>query len=160
MLLNCGAEENSWVPWIARRSNQSILREMNPKYSLEGLKLKLKLQYFGHPMWRVNSWKRFSRWERLKAKGEAGDRGWDGWISLTQWTWIGANSRRQWRTEKSGVLQSMGLQRVGHDLATEQKQRVVDGRQDSGVRLLGSNPRSNSLSKLPAGSPWVRDSSR
>ena len=49
-------------------------------------------------------------------------RGWDGWIvSLTQWTWVWANSRRYWRTEKPGVLQSMGLQRFGHDWATEQQ---------------------------------------
>ena len=54
MLLNCGAGENSWVPWTARRSNQSILKEINPGYSLEGLMLKLKLQYFGHMMGRTD----------------------------------------------------------------------------------------------------------
>ena len=43
------------VPWIARRSNQSILKEISPEYSLEGLMLKLKLQYFGHLMWRTDS---------------------------------------------------------------------------------------------------------
>ena len=59
-------------------------------------------------------------WERLRAGGERGDRGWDGWMaSSTQWTWVCANSRRQWRTGKPGMLQSMGLQRVGHDM-TEQ----------------------------------------
>ena len=56
MLLNCGVEENSLrVPWTARRSNQSILKEINPEYSLEGLILKLKLQYFGHLMPRTDS---------------------------------------------------------------------------------------------------------
>ena len=50
MLLNCGVGEDSRVPWIARRSNQSILKEISPEYSLEGLMLKLKLQYFGHLM--------------------------------------------------------------------------------------------------------------
>ena len=50
MLLNCGAEEDSRVPWTARRSNQSILEEISPEYSLEGLMSKLKLQYFGHLM--------------------------------------------------------------------------------------------------------------
>ena len=55
MLLNCGAEEDSRVPWTARRSNQSILKEINPEYSLEGLKLKLKLQYSGHLMGTANS---------------------------------------------------------------------------------------------------------
>ena len=55
MLLNCGVGENSWVPWTARRSNQSILKEVSPGCSLEGLMLKLKLQYFGHLMQRVDS---------------------------------------------------------------------------------------------------------
>ena len=56
MLLNCGVGEDSLrVPWAARRSSQSILKETSPEYSLEGLMLKLKLQYFGHPMQRVDS---------------------------------------------------------------------------------------------------------
>ena len=63
------------VPWTARRSNQSILKEMSPEYSLEGLILKLKLQYFGHLMGRMPHWKRLRCWERLKAVGEVDDRG-------------------------------------------------------------------------------------
>ena len=56
MLLNCGVGEDSWEPpWTLRRSNQSILKEISPEYSLEGLLLKLKLQYFGHLMWRTDS---------------------------------------------------------------------------------------------------------
>ena len=56
MLLNCGVGEDSLrVPWIARRSNQSILKEISPEYSLEGLMLKLKVQYFGHLMRRTDS---------------------------------------------------------------------------------------------------------
>ena len=55
MLLNCGVGEASRVPWTTRRSNQSILKEISPEYSLEGLMLKLKLQYLGHLMWRTNS---------------------------------------------------------------------------------------------------------
>ena len=55
MLLNCGVGEDSGVPWTARRSNQSILKEISPGCSLEGLMLKLKLQYFGHLMRRVDS---------------------------------------------------------------------------------------------------------
>ena len=59
-------------------------------------------------------------WERLKAGGEGDSRGWDGWMaSPTQWTWIWVNSRSWWWTGRPGVLQSMGLQRVGHDWATE-----------------------------------------
>ena len=83
------------VPWTARRSNQSILQEINPEYSLEGLMLKLKLQYFGRLMWRADSWKRPWYWEILRAGGEVGNRGWDDWmVSLTQWTWVWANLGR------------------------------------------------------------------
>ena len=82
------------VPWTARRSNQSILKEINPEYSLEGLMLKLKFQYFGHLIKELTHWKRLWCWERLRARGEGGNRGWDSWMaSLTQWTWIWANSR-------------------------------------------------------------------
>ena len=66
-------------------------------------------------------WKISWCWERLRA-GEGDDRGWDGWMaSLTQWTWVWANSGRWWRTGKPGILQSMGSQRVGHEWVTEQQ---------------------------------------
>ena len=69
-------------------------------------------------------WKSPWCWERLRAEGEEGIRWWDGWkISLMQWAWILANFRRWWGTGRCGVLQSMGLQRVGHDWATEQQQQ-------------------------------------
>ena len=63
------------VPWTARRSNQSILKEISPEYSLEGLILKLKVQYFGHLMQRANSLEKSRCWERLKAGGKGDDRG-------------------------------------------------------------------------------------
>ena len=63
------------VPWSAGRSNQSILKEINPEYSLEGLMLKLKLQYFDHLMLRANSLEKILIWERLKAEGEGDNRG-------------------------------------------------------------------------------------
>ena len=108
------------VPWIARRSNQSILKEISPKYSLEGLMLKLKLQYVGHWYAELIYWKRPWCWERLKARGEGDDRGWDGRMaSPTQWTWVWVNSGSWWWTGMPGMLQSMGLQRVRHDWATE-----------------------------------------
>ena len=109
------------VPWTARRSSQSILNEINPEYSLEGLMLKLKLQYFGQYTWyeELSLWRRPWRWERLRA-GEVGNRGWDGWMaSSTQWTWVWENSGRWWRTRKPGMLQSMKSPRVSHDLVTE-----------------------------------------
>ena len=112
MLLNCGVGEDSRVPWTARRSNQSIVKEISPEYSLEGLILKLKLQYFG-PTWceELTHWKRPWCWERLKSGGEKGDRRWDGWmVSLTQWTWVWANLQRWWSTGKPSVGQSLGLQ--------------------------------------------------
>ena len=69
-------------------------------------------------------WKRPRCWKRLKAEGEEGSRGWHGWrASLTQWTWVWAKSRRYWLTRKPGLLQSMGSQRVRHNLATEQLQQ-------------------------------------
>ena len=108
------------VPWTARRSNQFILKEINPEYSLEWLMLKLKFQYFGHLLWRANSLEKDPDAGK-KAKGEEHGRGKDGWMaSLTQRTWIWANSGRRWRTEEPGVLQSMGSQRARHNLATEQ----------------------------------------
>ena len=75
------------VPWTSRRSNQSILKEMSPGCSLEGLMLKLKLQYFGYLMWNVDSLEKFWCWEGFRAGGEGDDRGWDGWMaSPTRWT--------------------------------------------------------------------------
>ena len=71
-------------------------------------------------------WKRPWCWERLKAEEEGDDRGCDGWMaSLTQWTCVWASSGRWWRTGKPGMLQTMGSQRVGHDWATEQKNRHI-----------------------------------
>ena len=111
------------VSSTAIRSNKSILKEINPEYSLEGLTLKLKLQYFGHLIRRADSLEKTVMLGKLKAGGEGDDRGWDGWMaSPTQWTWVWVNSGSWWWTGRPGVWQFMGLQRVGHDLATEQKQ--------------------------------------
>ena len=86
-------QSTSWVPWTARKSNQSILKEISPEYSLQGLMLKLKLQYFGHLIWRTDSFKRLWCWERLKVGGEGDNRGWNGWMaSLTWWTWVWVSS--------------------------------------------------------------------
>ena len=81
------------VPWTERRSNQSILKEINLEYSLEGLML--KLQYFGHLMWRANSWEKTLMLGKTEGRSRRGSRGWDGWMaSLTQWAWIWVNSGR------------------------------------------------------------------
>ena len=75
MLSNCGAGEDLEVSWTARRSNQSILKEINPECSLEGLMLKLKLQYFGHLMRRTDSLEKTLMLGKVKAQGEGGDQG-------------------------------------------------------------------------------------
>ena len=105
------------VPWTARRSNQSILKEISPGCSLEGLMLRLKFQYFGHPKsWLIFPW----CWKRLSVGREGDDREWDGWMaSLTQWTWVCVDSGSWWWTGRLGVLRFMGSQRVGHDWVTE-----------------------------------------
>ena len=107
-------------PWTSRRSNQSIMKEIGSGCSLEGMMLKLKLQYFGHLMRRVTHWKRLWCWEGLEAGGEGDDRGWDVWMaSPTRWTWVWVNSGSWWWTGKPGMLGFMGSQRVRHDWATE-----------------------------------------
>ena len=101
------------VPWTARRSNQRILKEISPECSLEGLMLKLKLHYFGHLMWRTDSFEKTLMLGRLKVEGEGEDRGWDAWMaSPTWWTWIWVSSWSCWWTGKPGVLQSTGSQRM------------------------------------------------
>ena len=98
------------VPWIARRSNQSILKEINPEYSLEGLMLKLKLQYCGHLKQSTDPFERPWCCERLKAGGEEDNRGWDGWMaSLTQWTWIWVSPGSWWWTGKPDMLAVHGV---------------------------------------------------
>ena len=123
------------VPWTARRANQSILKEISPGISLEGMMLKLKLQYFGHLMWRVDSLEKTLMQEALGAGGEWDDRGWDGWMaSLTQWTWVWSNYGRWWRTGKPSMVQSMGSQRVGHDCVPEQQQQEQNGQERSPLK--------------------------
>ena len=109
------------VPWRARRSNQSILKEISPEYSLEGLMLNSNTL----ATWceELTHLKRPWCWERLKVGGEGDDRGWDGWMaSLTRRTWVWVSSRSWWWTGKLGILQSMGSQRDRHDWVTELNQ--------------------------------------
>ena len=105
------------VPWTARRSSQSILKEISPEYSLEGLMLKLKLQYFGHLMWTADSLGK----TLMLAKIEDGRRrGWqrmrwlDGVTDLMDMSL--SKIQELWWTGRPGVLQS---QKIGHDWATE-----------------------------------------
>ena len=108
------------VPWAARKSNQSILKEISPEYSLEGLIWSWNSNTLATWWEELTHWKRPWFWERLKAGGEGDDRGRDGWMtSPTQWIWVWGSSGSWWWTGKPGVLQSMGSQRVEHDWAIE-----------------------------------------
>ena len=107
------------VPWTARRSNQSILKEISPKiwkdwcWSWSTNTLTTWCEKLTH-------WKRPWRWARLKVGGEGDDRGWDVWMASLVWcTWVWASSGCWWWTGKPGVMQSMGLQKVRHDWATK-----------------------------------------
>ena len=115
-------------PWTARISNQLILKVISPEYSLEGLILTLKLQYFGHLMWRTDSLEKTLMLGKIEGGREGDDRGWDSWMaSPTRWTWVWASSRSWWWTGKPGMLPSMGLQRVGHDWETELSWYITNG---------------------------------
>ena len=100
------------VPWTAV-SDQSILKEISPRCSLEGLMLKLKLQYFGHLMWKTDSLEKTLMLGKIEGWGKGDDSGWDGWTaSQTQWTWVWASSGSWWWTGKPEILQSMGSQNL------------------------------------------------
>ena len=104
------------VPWTARRSNQSILKEISPGCSLEGMMLKLKLQYFGYLMQRADSLEKTLMLGKIEDRRRREQQRMRGWMaSPTQWTWVWVNSGSCWWTGRPGVLQFMGLQRVGHD---------------------------------------------
>ena len=121
LLLNCVAREDSWES-LGQQGDQ-----MSQSYRESTLNIHWKTwcwSWSSHTLatwWEEPThWKKPWCWERLKAGGEREDRGWDGWMaSLTQWSWVWASSVRRWRTGKPGVLQSMGSQRVGHNLVTE-----------------------------------------
>ena len=144
------------VPWTARRSNQSILKEISPRCSMEGLMLKLKLQYFDHLMWRADSLEKTLSWEGLEAGGEGDDRGWDGWMaSPTRWAWFWVNSESWWWTGRPGVLRFMGSQRVRHDWATELNWLISSGLRTMSVTWVLAYFQFFNQHLLPESFPWL-----
>ena len=110
------------VPWTARKSNQSILKEISPGCSLEGMMVKLKFQYFGHLMWRADSLEKTLMLGGIggrRRRGRQRMRCLDGITDSRWWTWVWVNSGSWWWTGRPGVLRFTGSQRVGHDWATE-----------------------------------------
>ena len=107
------------LPWTARRSNQSILKEISPVHWKDWC---WSWNSSALATWceELTRWKRPWCWERLKAEGKRVNRGWDSWmVSPTRWTWVWASCGSWWWTGKPGVLQSMGSQRVGHNWVSE-----------------------------------------
>ena len=136
------------VPWAARRSNQSILKELSHDRSLARLMLKLKLQYFSHLMRRVDSLEKTLMLGKIEGRRR---RGWQRmrWLDgiTNSWTWVWASSRSWWWTGKPGVLQSMELWRVGHDWETE-------------LTCVVKNPPANSGDTRYRFNPWLGRSRR
>ena len=134
-------------PWTASKSNKSILKEISSECSLEGLMLKLKLQYFGHLMWRADSFEKTLMLGKIEGKrrGQQRIRWLDGITYSVDMSWV--NSGSWWWTGRPGMLQFMGLQRVGHDWATElnwtelnpdtSKIKNLPAMQETGVWSLG-----------------------
>ena len=110
------------VPWTARRSNQSILKDISPGCSWKDWCWSWDSNSLATWSEKLTHWKNTSCWEKLKVGGKGDDRGWDGWMaSPTPWTWVWVNSRSWWWAGKPGMLQCMESHRVGHDWATELK---------------------------------------
>ena len=129
MLSNCGAREDYWW-FLGQQGDQTCQAWRKSTLNVHWKDQCCSWTSNALSTWweELTRWKRPWCWERVKAGGEGDNRGWDGWMaSLTRWTWIWANCERWWRTGKPGMLQSIGSQRVGQDLATEQQQNWRGG---------------------------------
>ena len=120
MLLNCGVGEDSCESLGLQGDPISPFWRRSALGSLEGMMLKLKLQYFGLLMRKVDSLEKTLMLGGIGGRRRRDDRGWDGWMaSLTRWTWVWVNSGSWWWTGRPSVMWFMGSQRVGHDWATD-----------------------------------------
>ena len=122
MLLNCGVGEDSWEsPRL--QGDQSSPSKGNQSWIFIG---RTDAEAEAPIIWPPNKlthWKRSWCWEGLRAGEDGGNRDRNGWMaSLTQWTWIWASSGTWWRTGKTGILSSMGLQKIGHNWVTKQQE--------------------------------------
>ena len=143
------------VPWTARSSNQSILKEISPGCSLEGLMLKLRLQYFGHLMQRVDSLEKTLMLEAIGGRRRRGRQRVKWWMaSPTQCTWVWVNSGSWWWTGRPGVLQFMGLQRVGDYWATELNWTELKSKERISYRKDFKTGKLSQIKKGIPGSPW------
>ena len=155
------------VPWTARRSNQSVLKAINPEYSLEGLVLKLKLQYCGHLMWRAGSLEKTLMLGKTEGRRRRGWQRMRWWMaSPTQWTWVWANSGSWWWIWKPCMLQSVGSQRVGHDWTTNNNKIVSELKRSTvsvtlkrveshALGVTGNNDRPVQMDILGLNTSWV-----
>ena len=155
------------VLWTAKRANQSILKEISPEYSLEGLML--KLQYFGHVMQRPDSLEKTLMLGKIEGKRTRGHEmvGCHHWLHGHEFEW----TQRCWKTGKPGMMQSMVLQRAGHNWVTEKQQQSMEYCQgspssDSSTQIVlfyelhcglcsPHNIRESSLDPEPVDSGWV-----
>ena len=125
MLLKCCAREDSWES-LGPQGDQASQSKRNQSWIFIGvwifssIFIGAEAPILWHLMWRADTWKRPWCWERLRARREGDDRGWDDWMAWpTRWTWVWVDSGSWWWTGKPGVMQFMGLQGVGHAWVTE-----------------------------------------
>ena len=152
MLLNCGVGEDSWESLGLQGGPTSPI---SPEYSLEGLTLKLKFQYFGHLMWWTDSLEKtlmLGKIEGGKKRGQQRRRCW--MVSPTRWMWVWVNSGSWWWTGKPGMLESMRSQKVWHDWVTELKQDQPSP--ETCPMALGSLWAPRNPGTSPSGACWLQ----
>ena len=144
-LTNICEKKGSCHPLDCKSYNHSILKEISPEYSLEGLMLKLWATWYKEQ----THWKRLWCWKRLKAGGEGDDRGWDGWMaSLTRCTRVWMSCRSWQRIGKPGVMQSMGSQKIRHDWLTELNWGIWVDKREFVFNWQWAAPELNTASRL------------